>query len=54
MAHLEERAQAPAEVPTVSSEAALYLDLPSIRMEADVLEWWSLSEMKLPALSVMA
>ena len=53
-AHLEERAPAPAEVPTVKSEAALYLDLPSVPMDADVLEWWVLNEMKFPALIVMA
>ena len=39
MAHLEERAQAPAEMPTVKSEATLYLDLPFVLMDADVLEW---------------
>ena len=32
MAHLEERALAPAELPIVKLEAALYLDLPSDAM----------------------
>ena len=54
MAHVEERAPAPAEVPRVKSEAALYLDLPSVPMDAHVLEWWALNEMKFPALIVMA
>jgi hypothetical protein len=46
MAHLEERSPAPAEVPTVKSEAALYPDLSSVPMDADVLEWSALNEMK--------
>ena len=53
-AHLEERAPAPEEKPTVKSEADLYLDVPSVPMDADVLEWWALNEMKFPGLSVMA
>ena len=32
---------------TVKSEAALYFDLPSVPLEAEVQEWWSLYEMKL-------
>ena len=54
MAHLEERLPARAEVPTVKSEASLYLDLPSVAMDEDMLEWWALNEMKFPVLSVMA
>jgi len=43
MADLEELAPAPADVPTVKSEAALYLDLPPALMHEDVLEWLALN-----------
>ena len=35
----------------MKSEAALYLDLPSVPLDADELEWWALNEMKFPALT---
>ena len=49
MAHLEERAPAPAEEPTVKSEATLYLDLPSVPIDANVLEWRAFNEIEFPA-----
>ena len=53
MAHAEEQAPAPSEVPRVKSRAALYLDLPLFPMDEDVLEWWVLNEMKFPSLKGM-
>ena len=37
----------------MKSEAELYLEVPAAPMETDVLEWWTLNQMKFPALSVM-
>ena len=52
MAHLQAAAAETAST-NVKSEAALYLEVPAAPMQTDVLEWWSLNEMKFLALIVM-
>ena len=55
LSHLQEATTTAIEPPPpVKSEAELYLELPDVPMETDILKWWAQNEGKFPQLSVMA